>query len=68
MILSTVNADYDQLRRIPQLELPQLRENMKAVNSPIGPEIEQNYFPSQVGELERPSARMHPVDVVRKLR
>jgi hypothetical protein len=41
---------------------------MYAVNSPIGPEIEQDDFPTEIGELERFSADVHPIDVVRKLR
>ncbi len=68
MVLSTVNADYDQLRRKAKLELPQLREYMNAVNSPIGPEIEQHDFPSKIGKLECLSASVHPIDVIRKLR
>lgn len=68
MILSTVNAYYYQLRWIPQLELPQLREYMDAVNSPIGPEIQQNDFSAKIGELECLSAGVHPIDVVGKFR
>jgi hypothetical protein len=41
---------------------------MNAVYSAIGPEIEQNYFPSKIGELERVSAGMNPVDIVGKFR
>jgi hypothetical protein len=67
VILAAVNADYHELARIPGFELPQLREYMDAVDSPIGPEIEENDLPLQVAQRELPSPCMNPVEVVRKL-
>jgi hypothetical protein len=41
-IFSTVNSDDDDVVRISLLDLPQLRKNVDAVDSAIGPEIEEN--------------------------
>lgn len=68
VIFATMDADYYQFRFIPLFELPQLREYMDAVDSTIGPEIEQDDFPAKIGELDGPSAGMYPVDVVGKFR
>jgi hypothetical protein len=66
VIFAALNSDDYQLRFIPGFELPQLRKYMNAVYSAIRPEVEQNYFPAKIGKLERLSAGMYPVDIVRK--
>ena len=68
VILPAVNADYCELAAVFRFELPQLREYVDAVDSPIGPEVQKNDFPAQVGELEFFPACMNPVEVVGKLR
>jgi hypothetical protein len=49
MIFPAVYADYYQLTGILQLELPQLREHMNAVDSTVRPEIQKDYFAAQIG-------------------
>jgi hypothetical protein len=68
MILPAVNADYYKLAVVLPFELPQLRKYMDAVESPIGPEIQKDEFPAQVGQPEHSATRMNPVEVVGKLR
>ena len=63
-----MNAYYDELLFIPSFELPQLREYMDAVDSPIGPEIQQNYLAPHVSQTELASACMNPVEILRKIR
>ena len=63
-----MNAYYDELFFIPGFELPQLREYMDAVDSPIGPEIQQNYLAPHVSQAELASACMNPVEILRKIR
>ena len=63
-----MNANYDKLFFISGFELPQLREYVDAVDSPIGPEIQQNYLAPHVSQAELASARMNPVEVFRKIR
>lgn len=63
-----MNANYDELFFISGFELPQLREYMDAVDSPIGPEIQQNYLAPHVSQAELASACMNPVEIFRKIR
>lgn len=67
VILAALNSDYDKLAGIFLFELPQLREYMDAVDSAIGPEIQEYDFASQIGETKLFSACMNPVEIVRKL-
>ena len=63
VIFAAVNADHYQLRRISLFELPQLREYVNAVDSPVGPEIEKNNFSAQIDEAQRTVAGMYPVEI-----
>jgi hypothetical protein len=67
VILATRDADYDELARILRFELPQLREYMDAVDSPICPEIQKHDFASQIGKPKLLSACVNPVEIVGKL-
>jgi len=49
VILPAVNADYCERAAVFRFELPQLREYVDAVDSPIGPEVQKYDFPAQVG-------------------
>jgi hypothetical protein len=49
------------------LELPQLREDVKAVDSAVRPEVEQQDLSADVGEGERASAGIDPVEPRRKI-
>lgn len=63
-----MNANYDELFFVPGFELPQLREYMDAVNSPIGPEIQQNDLAPHISQAELATTCMNPVEIVRKIR
>ena len=67
VILAALNADYYKLARVLRFELPQLREYMDAVDSPIGPEIQKDDLAAQVGKPELFSAGMDPVEIVGEL-
>jgi hypothetical protein len=68
VIFAALNSYYDELTGVLLLELPQLRKYMNAVDSPIGPEVQQNDFPTQVGEVKLPSSSVNPVEIVGKIR
>jgi hypothetical protein len=68
VILAALNSYYNELIGVLRLELPQLREYMDAVDSPIGPEVEQHDLTPQVGEVKLPSSSVNPVEIVRKIR
>ena len=68
VILPAVNPDYYKLAVVLRFELPQLRKYVDAVDSPIGPEIQEDDFPAQIGQADFSATRMNPVEVVRKLR
>ncbi|HUQ97977.1 MAG TPA: hypothetical protein VM166_00900 [Gemmatimonadaceae bacterium] len=50
------------------LDLPQLRKNVDAVYSPIGPEIEENHLSAQAVNTQRLTVGMNPVQATRKIR
>jgi hypothetical protein len=62
-----VHADDRQLFGESLLELPQLREDVDAVDSPIGPEVEDRHLAAEVGERERSAAGPDPVETFGKL-
>jgi hypothetical protein len=68
VILAALTSYYDQFVGVLRFELPQLREYMDAVDSPIGPEVQQHDFASQVGKMELPPSGVNPVEIVRKIR
>jgi hypothetical protein len=51
VILPALHSDYNKLFRVPRFELPQLREYMDAVNSTVGPEVEDHDLPPEVSKL-----------------
>ena len=67
VILPAVDADYYQLALVLRFQLPQLREYVNAVDSAIGPEIEEDDLPLEVRQLEAAASRMDPVEIVGKL-
>ena len=68
VILAARYTYDDKLIRVLTLELPQLRQHMKAVYSPIGPEIEKDQLAPQILQLQRASTGMNPIQIVWKLR
>jgi hypothetical protein len=52
--LGGMNADDDQFTGEFTFQLPQLREDVEAVDSAVGPEVEDDQLAAQVGERERP--------------
>jgi len=46
--LGGVNANYNQAIRVTNFEFPQLREDVKAVNSAESPEVQQDQLAAQV--------------------
>jgi len=68
VILAALNTYNDEVRPKSCFELPQLRKYVDAVDSPIGPEIEQYCLSSQVDQAERLAAGVDPIDVFRKFR
>lgn len=67
VILPAVNSNNSELDRKLLFQLPQLRKYVNAVDSPVGPEVEQGDFPAQVGEYQRPISCVDPVQIWRKL-
>ena len=68
MILPALNSDDNELVTVLRFELPQLREHMNAVDSPIGPEIEKYDLTPKLSQGELPPAGMNPVEIVGKFR
>jgi hypothetical protein len=62
-----MNSDDDNVVRVPLLDLPQLRKNVDAVDSAIGPEIEENDFAAQVVDAQLLASCMNPVETPRKV-
>jgi hypothetical protein len=67
VVFAALNSDYEEFARIFRFKLPQLRKYVNAVYSPVGPEIQEHYLPSQVSKPELLSASMNPVEIVGKL-
>lgn len=63
MVLAAVYTDDDERVCEFLFELPQLRKNVNAVDSTVRPEIEQDDFPPQVDEPQRPFACVNPIQV-----
>jgi hypothetical protein len=59
---------YDgDVARVLLLELPQLRKYVNAVDSAVGPEVEEEQLPAEVGEREPAAARMNPLEIRREV-
>ena len=63
MIFPAMNSNYNDLGFEPFFQLPQLRKYVNAVDSPIGPEVEQEDLAPQIGQSERAVFGVYPVQV-----
>jgi hypothetical protein len=63
-----MNTDYNELCCKPFFELPQLRKDVNAVDSPISPEIEEQDLAAKIGYTERATSCMNPIERRRKIR
>lgn len=61
-VLAGVDPEDDDFGGEPVLELPQLREYMHAVNSTVGPEIEEDDLAAQRLDGEAATAGVDPVE------
>jgi hypothetical protein len=61
-IFSTVNTDDDDVVTIIFFDLPQLRENVDAVDSAVRPEVEQYDFPAELLQAQRVATGMDPIE------
>jgi hypothetical protein len=50
--LCRVDPDDGQALGVPGFQRLQLREDVQAVNSAIGPEVEEDHAPAEIGETE----------------
>ena len=66
-VLAAMNTDDRDGIGEALLDLPQLREDMDAVDSAIRPEVEQQQLPAEVAEGEPATAGVKPVEGVRKV-
>ena len=60
--LATVHTHDRQLVRKPLFELPQLREDVDAVDSAVGPEVQNRDLSTQIGDGEGSSVGVDPVE------
>jgi hypothetical protein len=65
--LGRVDPDDRQGLRIFGFQRLQLREDVQAVDSAVGPEVEQDHAPAEIGEAERPGG-IEPLQALGKLR
>ena len=63
-----MDPDDDDVVRIPLLDLPQLRKDVNAVDSAIGPEIEENDLATQILDAQLLTTRVNPVEARREVR
>jgi hypothetical protein len=66
-VLAAVHPDDGDGFGKPLLELPQLRQHMDAVDSTVGPEVEEEQLAAKVAECEPPTAGMQPIERVGKV-
>ena len=66
-VFAAVHTDDRDPRSVSFLELPQLRKNMDAVDSAVGPEIEKEQFAAEVGERQTTSTGVHPIERIWKI-
>jgi len=67
-IFSAVHTDDNDIVRVLDLDLPQLRKNVDAIDSTISPKVEKNDAATKALERKRLSAGVDPVKTWRKLR
>ena len=61
-VLAAVDADDGDVIGVFLFELPQLRKYVDAVDSAVGPEIEEEQLAAEVGEREPASPSVDPVE------
>jgi hypothetical protein len=66
-IFAAVYSDDDNVIRISLFDLPQLRENMDAIDSAIGPEIEKHYLAAQLLDTQCLAVGMNPIETLGKI-
>jgi hypothetical protein len=64
--LGGVNADHDQFVRECVFEVPQLRDDVVAIDSAVGPKVENDDLAAEVGHRQR--LGVEPLQPGRKLR
>ena len=67
-VFATVHADDHDVPRESALELPQLREDVQAIDSAVRPEIQQDHFAAEGIQRQRSPTRIYPIEVGRKRR
>jgi hypothetical protein len=67
-IFAAVHSDNGYVVRILLFDLPQLRKNVHAVDSSVGPEIQKDYLALKSFQRDRFSTGMNPVEARRKFR
>ena len=67
MVFPAVNSNYDDLGFELFFQLPQLRKYVNAVDSPIGPEVEEEDLAPQVSQSERAVLGVDPVQIGREI-
>ncbi len=65
-VLGAMDADDEELIVEVGFEIPQLRDDVQAVDSAVGPEIENDELASQVGDLQR-ALGVEPGQPIREL-
>ena len=66
--LPAVHADDEQLARESALQLLQVRHDVQAVDAALRPEVEQHDAAAQIGERQRATAGVEPVEAIRERR
>lgn len=66
-IFATVHSDDSDITGVLLFDLPQLREDVNAVDSAIGPEVEQDDFATQLRQCEWVALRVDPVESRREI-
>jgi len=67
MVFPAMNSNYNDLGFELFFQLPQLRKYVNAVDSPIGPEVEQEDLASHVSQSERAVFGVYPVQIRREI-
>jgi hypothetical protein len=66
-VLPAMHTDDGDRIAEPLLELPQLRKHMDAVDSAVGPEVEEQQLAAEIGERESPAVGVQPVERIREV-
>lgn len=63
-VFAAMDTDDGDLIGVPRFELPQLQEDVHAVDSAIGPEVQQQQLAAEVRERALLAAGVNPVERV----